>query len=155
MRKIFVTMLFAVSWAGMVDAQEMTGAKAEEVKKEIVQLEQEKAQDLLSDNPADWFERPDADDLDYTNPDGTMMTKAQHIAQFRSGERKIHTVKRPDFQVHIYNSGTTAVVTYFGSEDLELKGKTSTVFLQTTDVFVKQENTWRTVVHHVNFAPPK
>jgi hypothetical protein len=155
MRKSLLAIVAAISSVSMAGAQEVTGARAQEVKKEILKLEQEKAQSLLSSNPAGWFARHDADDMDYTNPDGTTMTKAQHIAQFRSGERKIHTVNRPDFQVHIYNNGTTAVVTYFGSEDLELKGKTSTVFLQTTDVFVKQANTWRTVVHHVNSAPPK
>ena len=95
MRRILLSMVLAVSLAGVGHAQETTGNKAEAAKREIIQLEKEKAQALQSSSPADWFDSHDADDVDYTNADGTIMTKAQHLAEWRSGELKLRAVERP------------------------------------------------------------
>jgi hypothetical protein len=153
MGRILFLILVAVSLARVGHAQETAGTKGEAARREIIQLEKEKAQALQSSSPADWFDRHDADDVDYTNADGTVMTKAQHLAEWRSGELKLRAVERPDYHVRIYENGNTAVVTYLSSQTVEFKGKASTLHTQVTDAFVKQDGIWRSVVHHVTSVP--
>jgi hypothetical protein len=146
MQRFLLTILVAISLVGFVKAQEITGDKAEEVKKEIVKLEHEKDQALLSSRPAcaDWFDRHDADGLAYTGPAGDVWTKAQLIAGWRSGKREWHEIDHHTHNVHVYGSGgngNTAVVTYVSAAKTENR--------ITTDVWVKQDGVWQRVVHQV------
>jgi hypothetical protein len=50
-----------------------------------------------------------ADDLTFTNPLGVVQTKAERLAEIRSGGRKLDAVDIDDIQVRVY--GETAVVT--------------------------------------------
>ena len=65
MREIVLSMLLAGSLAGVVKAQQTTGAKAEEAKKDIIRIEDEKVGGLLRGgaDPVDWLKKYDADDV--------------------------------------------------------------------------------------------
>src|SRR5258705_12074277 len=79
MRRIFFAFLLTVSFAGVVFAQEVTGAKAEAVKKEIMAIENEKVAGLLrgGSEPVDWIAKYDAEDIAQTDVDGSTPNKAQ------------------------------------------------------------------------------
>jgi hypothetical protein len=146
MQRFLLTILFAVSMAGVVKAQGAADAKPdkdEEVKKEILQLEDQRDRALMN-NDADWFERIFADDIAYM---GGTVTKAQIVAEIRSRERTWQAVRHDDYHVRVY--GNTAVVTYRSGSTMEYKGKISTNLGVTTDVYVKQGGAWRAVVHQV------
>src|ERR1700681_96087 len=91
MRRILLSMLLAVSLVGLVKAQEMTGDAAENDKKEILKIEQDKLDALRKDGlrknasaAADWFHRYDDDGMIMVNLDGTITTKAEHEPKLRS-----------------------------------------------------------------------
>jgi hypothetical protein len=137
---------------GLVKAQESAKTETdEEVKKEIMQLEQDKIASLEKGGAAaaDWIEKHYVDDLDCIGSGGGagICTKAEMAAEHRSGERKLRIVHHDDFKVRVY--GTTAIMTFRGNNVMERKGKTITGVVRTTDVYVKLNGEWRIVVHQV------
>ena len=77
MRKILFAALLSVSFAGAVCAQEVTGAKADAVKREIMKIEDEKVAGLLrgGSEPVDWIVKYDAEDIAQTSVDGSTPPK--------------------------------------------------------------------------------
>jgi hypothetical protein len=69
MRRIVFAALLIVSFTGALRAQEVTGAKAESVKKEIMKIEDEKVAGLLrgGSEPVDWIVKYDAEDIAQTS----------------------------------------------------------------------------------------
>jgi hypothetical protein len=158
MRRIFLSMLLAASLAGALKAQEMTGKTADAVKKEMVDWENTKVKMLLSSSSvaADWYEHTTSNDIAYTLTDGTMRTKAQLVAEFRSGETKMRAINHHDYHVRVYGTGNiphTAVVTYIGDEITEAKGKSSHTYDRATDVLIMEGGEWRRAVHHETSVP--
>ena len=153
MRRIPLTVLLAVSLVGFVRAQEETGDKAEEVKKEILKLEDEKLAATLgsSTENADWFERNDADDIAYTFDNGSTPTKPVHDAQIRSGEVKVLSMKQGGFHVRVYGNGTMAVVSYWQRGSVQFNGKAHARDLRPTDVWHKfPDGRWRRIAHSLS-----
>ena len=158
MRTILLSRLLAVALVGSVQAQEITSeSTATPEQKEILKIEHDKVKALYEGGSvaADWFDRMEDDGLAQTNADGSTLTNAQHVAQRRSGDHKSLFQDHYDYRVRIYN-GNTAVVTYLAYGITVSKGKPSSyVHVATTDVFVKQDGAWRTVVHANTFIPMK
>ena len=152
MPRVALSMLLAVLLCGVVRAQGTTTDKAtdEEVKKEILKLEEERDQALMR-NDADWFERVFADDIAYTGASGDIMTKAQVVDEIRSRTRRWQAVRHDDYKVRVYRN--TAVVSYRSNSTMERQGKVTTTLARTTDVYVKQNGVWRDVVHQVTALP--
>jgi hypothetical protein len=145
MRTSILSILLTVSLAGFGKAQ-----TDEEVKETILKLEHEKVQALEKGGSiaADWFDRFYADDLVCVGSGfGGVCTKAQVVAEHRSGERKLRSVHHDGYRVHVY--GNTAVLTFRGDNIMERNGQILTGLLQTTDVYVKQDGQWRIVAHLV------
>src|SRR6202022_1120726 len=140
MRTILFSMLFGVLLAGAVNAQEMTGDKAEAVKKEILKKEEEKVRGLLrgGSEPVDWVKRYDADDIAQTNVDGSTPTKAQVVAGLRPGGFRAHPMKQDEHRIRVYDNGNVAVVTYRAIGVIERDGKVSNRQNRFTDTWVKQ-----------------
>ena len=154
MQPIPLSMLLAVSLIGTLNAQEATGNAAEQVKKEIINLETEKLPNILAKGSvaADWFDRIDADGIVHVRSDGSIVTKAQALAKIRSGEQKLRSNQQHGHQVHVYGdggNGTTAVISYFDFATVERFGSVNTHHGVVTDVFVKVDGAWRRVVHQV------
>jgi hypothetical protein len=168
MRRSLFSVMLAVSLVGFVKAQETTGDKAEEVKKEILKLEHEKVQALVTNGPAcaDWFDRHEADSDVRISGNGTRDTKARAVARMRSEQKKVFSLNQYDEQVHVYGNGgngTTAVVSYLqvGTRAKEQEGKPSTDDVKRsttegagTDVWVKLDGQWWFVVHSGYPRPP-
>ena len=82
-----------------------------------------------------------------THGDGTIDTKAQYLADLRSGDRKFFgDVKQDEFTVRVY--GDTAVVAGISDSKVEYKGKPSGGALRFTRVYVKRGARWVMVVSH-------
>ena len=80
-----------------------------------------------------------------THGDGTMDTKAQYLADLRSGDRKFFgDVKQDEFTVRVY--GDTAVVAGVSDSKVEYKGKPGGGPLRFTRVYVKRDGRWQMVV---------
>ncbi|HXA78848.1 MAG TPA: nuclear transport factor 2 family protein [Candidatus Acidoferrales bacterium] len=153
MKRFFLAILLAVSAVGSCKAQEMTGDKAEEVKKEIIKVEVAKATALRStssDKPyiVDFVKRVFDDDIVHMVPSGQLQTKTEILADWTSKERTVLYNNHYDFNVRVYGNGDAAVVTYLGWNFLDengFKGGQS----MTTDVLCRQSGEWHIVTHWV------
>jgi ketosteroid isomerase-like protein len=149
MRRIFFAFLLTVSFAGVVFAQEVTGAKAEAVKKEIMAIEDEKVAGLLrgGSEPVDWIVKYDAEDIAQTDVDGSTPNKAQIEAGLRPGVFKMHSMKQDGHHFRVYDNGNVAVVTYHALGVVERNGKPVNRENLFSDVWVKQKGAWLRVLH--------
>jgi len=157
MRKILFAALLSVSFAGAVCAQEVTGAKADAVKKEIMKIEDEKVAGLLrgGSEPVDWIVKYDAEDIAQTSVDGSTPNKAQIEAGLQPGVFKMHSMKQDGHRFRVYDDGNVAVVTYHALGLIERNGKVANRENLFTDVWVKQKGTWLRVVHQERDMPKK
>jgi ketosteroid isomerase-like protein len=88
-----------------------------------------------------------ADGWTVTHGDGTINTKAEYLADLKSGDRKFFAdVKQDDFSVRIY--GDTAVAAGLSDSKVEYKGKPSGGALRFTRVYVKRDGRWMMIVSH-------
>jgi hypothetical protein len=151
MRPIRVSgLLLAVLVSGPVYAQQATGETAEEAKKVVMQYEKDKVPLLLKGGSdfADYFDRVDADDVVIIHGDGSSVSKAAHVANWRTGKRKQIANDQHDHHVYVYDGGNVVIITYVGitkSEDVSGEIKTSSV--RCADTWVKQDGKWLRVVH--------
>ena len=111
-QRILLSILLAVSVAGIVKAKEETGDAANEARKEVLKIENDKIPILVQGGPAaaEWWSSHNDEDIAYTSSKG-VLSKAQVMDEWRSGSRNLLSNKQYDFRVRIYQKGTVAVVT--------------------------------------------
>ena len=117
-------------------------AASSSVEQALMQIEQELTDTLIKGDPSA-SERYIADTFTFTAPDGMVSTKAQGIADLKSGALKIGSSKIEDMKVLVY--GDTAVVTYRTTDKGTYKGRDISGQYRWTDVFVKQKGKWELV----------
>jgi len=149
MRKFLFVTLLAVSVAGIIGAQAVTGEKAETVKKEILKIEDEKVAGLLKggSESVDWIRQYDAEDVAQTNIDGSSPTKAEIEAGLQPSVFKMHSMKQDGHRFRVYDNGNVAVVTYHALGVLERNAKVTPRESNFSDVWVKQNGVWLRVLH--------
>jgi len=84
-----------------------------------------------------------ADRFISTSPEGKVRTKAEILAQLKSGEVKYHSAKADDMKILVY--GDAAVVNGRWKGNFVEKGKTVDATERFTDFFVRQNGQWRCV----------
>jgi ketosteroid isomerase-like protein len=156
MRRIILAMMLAASLGGFVHAQMATGDRTEQVKKEIMEIEQQKISALGKGVPAivDWFDRFNSEDIAHTDPISGVRTKAQCIAEFQSGKLKVHPITTSDYKVRVHGNGNTAILTYRTNNMVtrgDNKPYTHDQFI--TDVYVKEAGSWQRVAHTASPVP--
>lgn len=81
-----------------------------------------------------------------TSSEGKVRTKAEILAQLKSGEMKYQTSKMDDMKVFLY--GDAAVVNGRWKGKFVEKGKTVDATERFTDTYVRQSGQWRCVASH-------
>jgi hypothetical protein len=149
MKKYFFAALLSGSLGGIIAAQAISGPKAENVKKEIMKIEDEKVAGLLrgGSEPVDWIKQYDAEDIAQTNIDGSSPTKAEVAAGLQPGVFKMHSMNQDGHRFRVYDNGNVAVVTYHALGVLERNGKVTPRESNFSDVWVKQNGAWLRVLH--------
>ena len=147
MRRILVLPLALAVLVGFVRGQDSNRNEVnvmEEIKKEVLKVDNEKAQAALRvDRKV--LGRIYADDVSWTNIRGQVLTKAQVLADLRSGNIKIDSVRHEDVRLRVY--GNTVVLTGYSTGKSEYKGKAFSNPRRYTNVYVKQDGRWQLVVH--------
>jgi ketosteroid isomerase-like protein len=147
MRRILVLPLALAVLVGFVRGQDSNRNEVnvmEEVKKEVLKVDNEKAQAALRvDRKV--LGRIYADDVSWTNIRGQVLTKAQVLADLRSGNIKIDSVRHEDVRLRVY--GNAVVLTGYSTGKSEYKGKAFSNPRRYTNVYVKQDGRWQLVVH--------
>ena len=120
------------------------GTKAADVGVEqtLMKLERDTLAALLKKDSAA-FGRIFSDDAVLITPDGSPQTKAQLLADLKSGDLAIATSDISDMKVRAF--GDTAVVTYVTIDKGTYKGQDISGRYRWTDVFVRRAGAWQIV----------
>lgn len=89
-----------------------------------------------------------ADDYTDTQPEGSIVTKAQTIASLRSGEDVITSCALSNLRVRVY--GDAAVVLYLYRVRENFQAKDVSGAYQITDTWVKRHESWQLVASHAS-----
>ena len=94
-----------------------------------------------------------ADDYIVTNVDGSVNTKEQELAPFRTTSLKFDTASLDEFTVTLY--GTMAIVRGIGTWTVSRNNKSFTSHERFTDVWLKRNGQWQAVSSHSSMLKKK
>lgn len=139
--------------APLASAQdEKTGeAQAGSAEQQIKELQAQFVQAILKGDTS-FHQKYYADDAFSIHGQGQVYTKAQEIAELKSGSLKYDSYTIHDQKIHI--EGDTAVVVTRASAKGLLESKPFSQDFRTTYVWVKQQGNWRLVLRQVTRIPP-
>jgi ketosteroid isomerase-like protein len=92
-----------------------------------------------------------SDDLTYTHASGVYESKAQIMANLKSGQVKYESFTPEDVLVRVY--GTTGVVTGVARVKVRVKGEHLSLQLRFTNVYVKKGDLWQMVAWQATRLP--
>ena len=142
-----VALTALVAWLGAVEAgQTSDDASA------IVDLEQRLAQAWVKGDRR-FIEALLAPDWTVTDPSGRTLTKHQVLDEtFSSAERRIDTMAVDDVKVRLM--GAVAVATGRTRATGSYQGRTASVVLRFTDVFLRRDGQWQIVISQGTMVAP-
>jgi ketosteroid isomerase-like protein len=88
-----------------------------------------------------------ADDYVGTTASGQMQSKADYLADFGTGDRRVSMLTTEGLDVRIY--GRVAVLTHGGHAQGESRGQPVVGAFRWTHVFVERDGRWQAVANHV------
>ena len=122
------------------------------VEKELIKLEDGWAAALLKADVAH-IDQILADEYLDTDESGTITTKAQDLANLKSGDLKFTVLVPDDYRVRVY--GDAAVVMGRNTLQGQFKGADMSGQYRWTDTWAKREGRWLCVATHVSKIPQK
>ena len=149
MKGIMTVVVFVVAAAGLVFAQAdtkkpSTGTRtpAQDTEATLMKMERDAAAALMKRDVAG-FAGIFADDATVTGPDGAVLTKAQLLADVKSGALTIQSTEISDLKVRVF--GETAVASYATTDKGKYKDRDISGRYRWTDVFVRRGGKWQIV----------
>lgn len=102
----------------------------------------------------DWkaLEQIEADDLIFTEADGSVTHKSDQVASLKSGDLKFESIDMSD--VTVQDFGHVAVITGKLVENVRYKTTDLSGTYRFTDVWVKRVGKWQLVAGQETFVPP-
>ena len=132
--------------------QPPAGAGSGAVEQALTKIEHEVLAGLLK-RDVGAFGRHFADDAVLTTPDGSLQTKAQIVADVKSGDLVLESSTISDMKVQVY--GDAAVVTYVTTDKGKYKKTDISGRFRWTDIFVRRAGEWKIVAGQgTPIAPP-
>lgn len=140
-----LTAILLLALAGGVAAQTTDAAKPNaETEKALMKMEQDVSA-ALTKADADALSKALADDFYAVNPDGTTQSKAEFVADLKSGKFKLESNKLDDMKVRAAGADM-AVVTYRSADKGSVAGQDISGQYRWVDVFAKRGGTWQIIV---------
>ena len=120
-------------------------ATAQSVEQQLKKLEMQWADAEVKKDVA-VLDRLLADDFTNIDYEGDLFTKAQVMADLKSGEDVVSSYAYSDMKVRVY--GDAAVVTYVSKQKETYKGRDVSGTSRWTDTWVKRGSSWQCVAAH-------
>lgn len=121
------------------------------IEQTLRQLEDERVEALVAGDIVK-LERLFADDLTYTHATGVIQTKAEFLADLKSGKRAFKSMKHSDVQVRVY--GPTGVLTGRSDYRFLREGQETDISVRFTEIFYKNRNgLWQMVAWQSTRVP--
>ena len=142
MKRILLLVVLTLATSSFTLAQMAADKSAPkgQTEQELTKLEQDRAQATVKGDTA-FLDQNTADDYTFVNPRGALRTKAQVLADFKSGEIKLEGYDLDDLQARVY--GDTAVVTGRSTQKGKAYGQDAAGQYRFTRVYVKQDGKWK------------
>jgi len=137
MKKMFIAMALMMLFGSLT-----YGQKKMTVEQTIMKMEQELT-DAIIKGDMSVYDKYTADNTFFTDPGGALMSKAQTMALFKSGDFKLESSKIDGMKVQMF--GNTVIATYTTTDKGMIKGKDISGQYRWTDVFVKMGGKWKMV----------
>ncbi len=134
-----VVLLAAGSLLAFGQAKKSDTASAE---KTLIQIENDWAKAYINKDVAA-VEKILAEDFSYVSPTGEITTRAQELADLKSGKVVLHSYQIASLKVRIF--GDVAVVTGHDTRKVTSQGKDNSGKYVYTDVFVNRNGRWLAV----------
>jgi hypothetical protein len=149
---ILLPLFFMVLASAPLKAGDTQSNHDEQIKKEVLGVENQLNQALLHADIGT-LDRIYSDNLAYMNAGGEVMTKAEVLSKFKSGEIKLLTLGRDDIRLRVFGD---AVILYgISTAALEYKGRVSYGPRRFTNAYVKVNGEWRLASHNVSVIAKK
>lgn len=155
MKYTYLTAGLLIAVAGVAFAQSNETAKPNpEIEKALMKMEQDMSAALTKPD-VDAAAKMLADSFYCVNPDGSTQTKAQFVADLRSGKLKLESNKLDDMKVQAADADM-AVVTYRSTDKGSIGGKDISGQYRWLDVVAKRGGAWQFIVSQgTSLAQPK
>ena len=127
-------------------------AAATNVEQTVTKMENDALAALLKRDVAA-FAKIFADDAVVTTPDGSVQTKAELVADVKSGDLVLQSSVISAMRVRVY--GDAAVATYVTTDKGKYKGQEIAGQYRWTDVFVRRAGAWQIVAGQGTPIPAK
>ena len=138
-----VVLLFAVSCQVFAQAKPAAPAKGASVEQELIKLENDWNDAMVKRDMAA-LNRIVTDDWTTIDPDdGTIMTKAQSLADLKSGEDAYTSAVGDEWKVRVYGDAAVVLGRLTGKE--QYKGKDVSGQYRFTDTWIKKAGRWQCV----------
>ena len=150
MKKIcagLLAMTLTTPWLafGQAKQQQAAPSKNGSVEQELINLDKQCNEACIKGDAA-FFDRILADDYTDTDTGGSVSTKAQDLADLKSGDLKIISQVCGDYMVRVY--GNAAVLTCRGNIKGQFKGADISGEYRCTETWIKFANGWQCVAEH-------
>jgi hypothetical protein len=150
MKRMATVVVLVVAAAGMVFAQAAdtkkpstgTHTPGQDTEATLMKMERDAATALTKGDLAG-FGGIFADDATLVGPDGAVQTKAQLLADVKSGALKIQSTEISDLKVRVF--GESAIATYGTNDKGKDKERDITGRYRWTDVFLHRGGKWQIV----------
>jgi len=153
MKRIAIAVCVVIlAFAVAVAAQTTFKPRGGSVEQELIKLEKEWGDALVKCDVA-FLDRILAEDYMFTSPLGEVLTKAQTLAELKSGEDVVSSVVNHDMKVRVY--GDAAVVTGHSTYKEMVQGKDISGEYRWTDTWIKKGSRWQCVADHASSVAGK
>jgi uncharacterized protein (TIGR02246 family) len=147
MRRFATLGVFVLAASALVLAQQARDASTalpptQDTEAVLMKMERDSAAALTKKDFAA-FASVFADDAVFTGPDGAVLTKAQLLADLKSGTLVVESSQISDMKVRAF--GEAAVVTYTTADKGKYKGQDISGRYRWTDTFVRRGGKWQIV----------
>ena len=146
MRRFATLGAFVLAASALVSAQAPAARTAlpptQDTEAVLMKMERDSAAALIKKDYAA-FASVFSDDAVFTGPDGAVLTKAQLLADLKSGALVVESSQISDMKVRIF--GEAAVVTYTTTDKVKYKGQDISGRYRWTDTFVRRGGKWQVV----------
>jgi ketosteroid isomerase-like protein len=147
-----VVLVLAMSCQLFAQAKPAAPAKSVSVEQELIKLENDWNNASVKRDVAA-LSRIITDDWTVVNPEGTVVNKAQTLAEMKSGENVTTSAVADEMKVRAY--GDTAVVVGRNTVKEHYKGKDVSGQYRFTDTWVKKDGRWQCVATAVTTITKK
>ena len=146
MRRFATLGAFVLAASALVSAQAPEARTAlpptQDTEAVLMKIERDAAAALMKKDFAG-FAGVFSEDAVFTGPDGAVQTKAQLLADLKSGSLAIESTVISDIKVRVF--GEAAVVTYTTTDKGQYKGRDISGRYRWTDTFVRRGGKWQVV----------